>query len=163
MNKSPYTFTSYDLLIKQAAALLDGEVDAIANMANLSALLYWSLEKINWAGFYRLQNKTLILGPFAGQPACVHLAVGKGVCGTSAASQKTLIVPDVHKFDGHIACDAASRSEMVIPLIKEGRLYGVLDLDSPIVNRFQAKDQQALESIAELFVSATNLNTLLSQ
>ena len=159
MGKTTYSFTSYQLLVKQAAALLEEESDPIANMANLAALLYWTLPEVNWAGFYRLKNNNLLLGPFMGQPACVRLSLGSGVCGTSAALRKTIIVPDVHDFEGHIACDAVSRSEIVIPLVRGGALYGVLDLDSPVVNRFDDECGKALEEIAEMFLTVSNLES----
>ncbi len=154
MKNSTSSFPSYRLLVKQAAALLEGVFDPIANMANLSALLYWSLPDINWVGFYRLKNGHLLLGPFMGQPACVHLQLGRGVCGTSAAQRKTIIIPDVRQFEGHIACDADSRSEIVVPLVNKGQLIGVLDLDSPLTDRFDEECAKALEEIAELFIAA---------
>lgn len=142
----------YHSLINQASSLVDGETDLIANMANVSALLYNQLSDVNWAGFYLFKDEQLVLGPFQGQPACIRIPMGKGVCGTSAQQQKTVRVEDVHQFDGHIACDAASNSEIVIPLILDGRLIGVLDIDSPIFNRFDDEDQQGLEAIAALIV-----------
>lgn len=146
----------YSLLVKQVQALLQNEQDSIANMANLAALLFDSLVDINWAGFYRLVDGELLLGPFMGKSACVHIQIGKGVCGTSAQKQQTLRVEDVHKFPGHIACDAASQSEIVIPLVKNNILYGVLDIDSPIKNRFDAQDQAGLEKIVEIFLQQTS-------
>ena len=146
----------YRELEKQLRALLHGERDAIANQANAAALLWQSLPDLNWAGFYRLIGDELVLGPFHGQPACVRIPVGKGVCGTAAARQATVLVSDVHEFPGHIACDAASRSEIVVPLIKEGKLLGVLDLDAPKPGRFDATDQAGLESFVAAFNQATD-------
>lgn len=141
-------------LIEQAKSLLEGENDLIANAANLSALLFHSLEDINWAGFYFLQGKELVLGPFQGKPACVRIPLGKGVCGASALQKKTVMVADVHQFEGHIACDAASNAEIVIPLIKDQQLLGVLDIDSTRFGRFSDKDRTCLETIAQLYVNA---------
>jgi L-methionine (R)-S-oxide reductase len=126
-------------------ALIDGESDWIANLANASALLYQALPHLNWAGFYLLKNDELVVGPFQGKPACVRIAMGKGVCGTAAARRETIIVPNVHEFPGHIACDSASNSEIVVPLIRDGALIGVLDLDSPKLERFDAADREGLE------------------
>mgnify|MGYP001554055380 FL=1 len=146
----------YRELEKQLRALLHGERDAIANLANAAALLWQSLPDLNWAGFYRLADNQLVLGPFQGKPACVRIPVGKGVCGTAAAKHETVLVPDVHEFLGHIACDADSRSEIVLPLIKDGQLLGVLDLDSPKPGRFDAADQAGLESLVVAFIQATD-------
>jgi L-methionine (R)-S-oxide reductase len=145
---------AYAALESQLRALLHGERDFIANCANASALLWHSLPDLNWAGFYRLADGQLVLGPFQGKPACVRIQVGKGVCGTAAITGKTVLVPDVHQFPGHIACDAASRSEIVVPLIKGGDLLGVLDLDSPNLNRFDAADQAGLEKLAAVLVAS---------
>lgn len=142
----------YHSLTKQLDALLTGETDYIANLSNASALLNQFLTNINWVGFYILQGEELVLGPFQGLPACVRIPTGRGVCGTAVAQKETIVVKDVHEFPGHIACDAASQSEIVIPLIKNGEVIGVLDIDSPVVNRFSQDDQDGLE----LFV-----NTLL--
>jgi len=139
---------AYAALESQLRALLQGERDFIANCANTAALLWHSLPDLNWAGFYRLVDGELVLGPFMGKPACVRIQLGKGVCGTAAASRRTLLVPDVREFSGHIACDPESRSEIVVPLVKDGRLFGVLDLDSPKLNRFDAVDQAGLEKLA---------------
>ncbi len=148
----------YDLLYRQAEALLRDEPDFIANMANLSALLYGALERVNWVGFYRLINPhELVLGPFQGNPACVRLKVGQGVCGTSVAKRQSIIVPDVHKFDGHIACDSATNSEIVIPLFFKEQVIGVLDIDSPEFDRFGSQDQQELEKIAALLIKYSQL------
>ena len=127
-------------------AVLEGETDPIANLANASALLAASLPRINWCGFYLLRGEELVLGPFQGKPACVRIALGKGVCGTAAARRATLVVPDVNAFPGHIACDAASRSEIVVPIVADGRLVGVLDVDAPETNRFDDEDRAGLEA-----------------
>jgi GAF domain-containing protein len=140
----------YQLLEQQLRALLEGESDLIANTANMAALLYHSLPDVNWAGFYFLKDGVLILGPFQGRPACVRIPLGKGVCGTAAQSRKTLIVPNVQEFPGHIACDSASKSEIVVPLVKDGQVFGVLDIDSPILGRFNEDDRQGLERLAEI-------------
>jgi len=135
----------YNTLAKQLDALLTGESDRIANLSNASALLNQFLPNINWVGFYVLQGDELVLGPFQGLPACVRIPIGRGVCGTAVDKAETIVVKDVHDFPGHIACDAASQSEIVIPLIKEEQVIGVLDIDSPIVNRFSKEDQEGLE------------------
>ena len=144
-------------LLAQARALLEGERDFTANAANLSALLFHSLEGLNWTGFYWMKGGELVLGPFQGKPACVRIAMGKGVCGTAAASSRTVIVPDVHAFPGHIACDGASRSEVVVPVMAGGRVIGVLDLDSPRPARFDEDDARGLEAIVAAFVECTDL------
>ncbi|WHY96327.1 GAF domain-containing protein [Peribacillus simplex] len=141
---------NYVLVQKQLLALIEDETNRIANLSNAAALLNLFLDEINWVGFYIYEEGQLILGPFQGLPACVRIPMGKGVCGTSAATEKTLRVEDVHQFPGHIACDAASRSEIVIPLMKDGKLLGVLDIDSPITDRFDEMDQQGLEKFAEI-------------
>ncbi len=159
-NSAPIDFSDkaagYRALEKQLAALLHGERDSIANCANAAALLWHTLPDLNWAGCYRLVGNELVLGPFQGKPACVRIRVGKGVCGTAAARRETVLVPDVEKFPGHIACDAASRSEIVVPLLKDGKLLGVLDLDSPRLNRFDAVDQAGLEKLATTLIAACN-------
>ncbi len=139
---------NYTLIQKQLVALIEDEPNQTANLSNASALLNQFLDKINWVGFYLVEGRELILGPFQGLPACVRIPFGKGVCGTSATEGKTLRIADVHQFPGHIACDAASRSEIVIPLIKNGTIIGVLDIDSPIPNRFDETDQRGLEGFA---------------
>ena len=144
----------YAELIEQANALFEGEHDFVANAANLSALLFHSLPDLNWAGFYFLKEEGLVLGPFQGKPACVRIAIGKGVCGTAAARRETVLVEDVHAFPGHIACDSASNSEIVIPLVRNGELLGVLDLDSPKLARFASVDARGLESLAKIFVNS---------
>ena len=137
----------YQSLNNQVVALIEDETNLIANLANVSALLNLSLEDINWVGFYLLENDTLVLGPFQGNPACVRIPVGKGVCGTAFAKKQTQRIDNVHDFEGHIACDAASNSEIVIPLIKDGNYIGVLDIDSPSLSRFDSDDQTGLERI----------------
>ncbi len=144
----------YQELEVQAQALLEGETDLIANAANLAALLYHSLPDLNWAGFYFLKGEELVLGPFQGKPACVRIEPGKGVCGTAAVRRETVTVPNVHEFQGHIACDSASNSEIVIPLIREGRVIGVLDLDSTKFSRFDDGDASCLERLAKVFVDS---------
>ena len=147
---------AYRDLEKQLRALLSGERDAIANQANAAALIFHSLPDLNWAGFYRLTGDQLLLGPFQGNPACVRIAIGKGVCGTAAARRETILVPDVHEFPGHIACDPNSRSEIVVPLVKNNVLLSVLDLDSPKLNRFDTADQAGLETLIAVLMAATD-------
>jgi GAF domain-containing protein len=142
----------YAQLAEQARGLLDGEPDRVANAANLSALVFHALPDLNWAGFYFYDGKELVVGPFQGQPACVRIALGKGVCGTAAAARKTQRVADVDAFPGHIPCDSASRSELVVPLYRNDSLVGVFDLDSPKLDRFDADDQAGLETIARIFL-----------
>ncbi len=141
----------YALLNSQLRALLANETDALASASNFVALLYNAMDSVNWLGIYVLRGDELVLGPFQGKPACVRLPVGTGVCGTAAATLKTQRVADVHQFAGHIACDADSRSEIVVPLITNGDLIGVLDIDSPIADRFSAIDQQGVESLCDTF------------
>jgi len=143
-------------LREQARALLEGERDSLANSANLAALIFHALPGLNWAGFYWMKGGELVLGPFQGKPACVRIALGKGVCGTAARDRVTIIVRDVEKFPGHIACDAASRSEVVVPVVRGGELLGVLDLDSPVVARFDAEDAAGLETLARIYVDASD-------
>jgi len=152
----------YSLMSAQVSSVFENERDFIANMANCAALIYNTLPDLNWAGFYLLRGKDLVLGPFQGKPACVRIPLGKGVCGTAAARQATIVVDDVDQFAGHIACDSASRSEIVIPLLKDGHLIGVLDVDSPILNRFNAEDAAGLEAIAALFIQLTDIPTIQS-
>ncbi len=147
---------AYAELAGQLAALLQGERDWVANAANTAALLGHSLPDLNWAGFYRRVGEQLVLGPFHGKPACVRIALGKGVCGTAAAEVRTVVVPDVHAFPGHIACDAASRSEIVVPLVRQDRAVGVLDLDSPVPGRFDAADAAGLSQLVTVFLAATD-------
>jgi GAF domain-containing protein len=140
-------------------AVLEGETDTVANLANASALLAATLPKINWCGFYLLRGGELVLGPFQGKPACVRIALGKGVCGTAAARRETLVVPDVNTFPGHIACDAASRSEIVVPIVVGGRLVGVLDVDAPETNRFDDEDRAGLEAFVAALVPKVDWGT----
>lgn len=144
----------YCLLSQQLFTLLQDVPYEVANLANASALLWQALPDINWLGFYRLESGKLILGPFQGKPACVEIQMGRGVCGTAASENQALLVPDVHAFPGHIACDRASRSEIVLPIHKNGMIYGVLDIDSPIVGRFDREDQEGLEKIISILEKA---------
>ena len=148
---------AYRDLASQARGLFEGERDWIANAANLAGLLFWSLPDLNWAGFYLMKGGELVLGPFQGKPACIRIALGSGVCGTAAAERRSVVVPDVHAFPGHIACDAASRSELVVPLLDGDRLIGVLDLDSPLPDRFDDLDRAGIEALAELWVAASEI------
>ena len=148
------TEPDYGLLCRQLGALTDGVTERISNLANAASLLWYALEEINWAGFYLLRGGVLVLGPFMGRPACVRIPLGKGVCGTAAAQRETQVVPDVHRFPGHIACDAASRSEIVVPLTVNGALYGVLDIDSPAADRFSPSDRAGLEGFARALEQA---------
>jgi GAF domain-containing protein len=143
----------YASLVVQLLSLLKGEHDFIANAANFSALLFNSLPNVNWAGFYFLREDELVLGPFQGNPACVRIPMGKGVCGVAAQQCETIIVPNVHEFPGHIACDVASNSEIVVPLFDGERLLGVLDLDSPLIGRFDDQDAEGLNELATVFVA----------
>ena len=144
----------YAQLAGQARALVHGEPDRIANAANLSALVYHALPGLNWVGFYFHDGKELVVGPFQGLPACVRIALDRGVCGAAASTRQTQRIADVEPFPGHIACDAASRSELVVPLVHDGKLVGVFDLDSPRLDRFDAHDQDGLEAIARIFVES---------
>ncbi len=143
---------NYELLFRQLEALLEGETNRIANLANASALLYQFLDEVNWAGFYLMEGEELVLGPFQGLPACVRIPLGKGVCGTSAKRKETILVDDVDQFPGHIACDAASRSEIVVPMIHRGEVVGVLDIDSPVLSRFDQVDRVHLERYVEILM-----------
>ncbi len=145
---------NYELVLKQLRALIDGENNLIANLSNASALLNQFLEDVNWVGFYLTEGNQLVLGPFQGLPACVRIPFGRGVCGTAAETQQTQLVADVHQFPGHIACDAASQSEIVVPIVKDDKLIGVLDIDSPIKNRFDELDQAYLEKFVEALLEA---------
>lgn len=142
----------YAELAQQLEGLIAGEPNAIANLANASALIFHGLPDLNWAGFYLMEEGGLVLGPFQGKPACIRIPLGKGVCGTAAAERRSVLVPDVHAFPGHIACDAASQSELVVPLIRDDRLLGVLDLDSPIRERFDAEDQAGCERLVDVLL-----------
>lgn len=147
---------SYELLCSQLEALLDNETNLIANLSNTSALLNQGLKDINWVGFYLLDNDVLHLGPFQGKVACMHILVGKGVCGTAVTKDQTILVENVHKFQGHIACDSASNSEIVIPIHRGGQILGVLDIDSPSVSRFDSTDKVYLERIVAILEKSIN-------
>ena len=142
----------YDELARQLAALIDGERDLVANSANMAALIYHGLSELNWAGFYFARQGELVLGPFQGKPACIRIAWGDGVCGAAAARGSAIVVPDVHEFPGHIACDPESRSELVVPLVDDGRVLGVLDLDSPVAGRFDEDDRAGCERLVAIFL-----------
>jgi len=146
--------SDYALLARELASLLAGESDLIANAANTAALIFEAVPRLNWAGFYFVKDGELVVGPFQGKPACVRIALGAGVCGGAAAQRRTLVVPDVNRFPGHIACDAASRSEIVVPLIVRDALIGVLDIDSPELARFDDADRGGLERLATIFVAS---------
>jgi GAF domain-containing protein len=141
----------YELINAQVQALISDESDMIANMANIAAVLFNNLEQVNWAGFYLYKQEQLVLGPFQGQPACIRIPMGKGVCGTAASRRETMVVMDVHEFTGHIACDAASNSEVVVPIVVNDQLIGVLDIDSPITARFDDDDRVGLETLVSTF------------
>jgi GAF domain-containing protein len=145
--------TLYADLLSAADALTAGEPDGVANMANVAALIWQFLPDLNWSGFYRMVDGELVLGPFQGKPACIRIPLGRGVCGTAAATMETQLVEDVHAFPGHIACDAASASEIVVPVVRDGRLIGVLDLDSPRPARFDSQDAQGLEALVALIAA----------
>ncbi|MDD5791017.1 MAG: GAF domain-containing protein [Erysipelotrichaceae bacterium] len=142
--------TDYQLLSRELRGLIEGVNHVVANLANASALINEYLSDINWVGFYLLEDNKLVLGPFQGKVACIEIAIGKGVCGTAASEDRTLLVANVHEFKGHIACDSASNSEIVIPLHKDNKVYGVLDIDSPMLNRFTAEDKEGLELLARV-------------
>jgi GAF domain-containing protein len=144
----------YEQLVEQARGLLHGETDRIANAANFAALVWHAVPDINWCGFYFFDGTELVVGPFQGKPACVRIALGRGVCGTAAVTRETQLVEDVHAFPGHIACDAASRSEVVVPLVKQGRLIGVWDVDSPLPARFDAADRHGMEALSQVFLDS---------
>jgi L-methionine (R)-S-oxide reductase len=147
----------YADVLEQARALLAGERDLTANSANLASLVFHSLPELNWAGFYWMKGGELVLGPFQGKPACVRIALGKGVCGTAARERRAIVVPDVSQFPGHIACDSASRSEVVVPMVHADRVIGVLDLDSPRAGRFDDGDARGLEALVRAFLESTDL------
>ncbi|AMG63359.1 MULTISPECIES: GAF domain-containing protein [Staphylococcus] len=151
------TSTNYNLLSKQLQSLIEDETNLIAILSNTSALLNDNLDQINWVGFYLIDNQELILGPFQGHPACVHIAIGKGVCGTAVAQNQTQCIADVHQFPGHIACDAQSKSEIVIPLHQNNEIIGVLDIDSPINSRFTEEDQRQLENLVSIIEQQLSL------
>ena len=144
----------YELLAQQLSGLLEGERDMIPNLANMSALINQALKEINWAGFYMMEDGALVLGPFQGKTACIRIPVGKGVCGTAVQENATQLVPDVHLFPGHIACDCASNSEIVVPIRKNGEIIGVLDIDSPVKNRFTEVDRVGLEAFVQILEQA---------
>jgi len=147
----------YDDLVRQARGILEGERDLIANAANFGALVYHSLPQLNWAGFYLYDGAELVVGPFQGKPACIRIALGRGVCGTAAQTRETQLVRDVNAFAGHIACDAASQSEIVVPLIKaDGSLLGVWDVDSPVTDRFDEDDRAGMEALCAVFMAAVH-------
>ncbi len=151
---APAKYALYQQICEQLQDLLGNETNFIANAANTSALLFQFLPDINWAGFYIAEGKELVLGPFQGKPACLRIPFGKGVCGAAAAQRKTIVVPDVDKYPGHIACDSASRSEIVVPLLNWGKLIGVLDIDSASINRFDEDDKEGIESVASVFLAS---------
>ncbi len=151
---------TYRQLLTQLAAIFAGERDALANSSNMSALLFEALPALNWAGFYLVRDGELVLGPFQGKAACVRIALGRGVCGTAAQRRQTVVVPDVHAFPGHIACDSASRSEIVVPLIEDERVLGVLDLDSPQLARFDEVDAVNLEAAVDLLLGSSEFGRL---
>ena len=140
----------YNMMCEQLKALSEGVTWWVTQLSNASALLYQSMDRLNWAGFYLMTDGMLVLGPFQGKPACIRIPVGRGVCGTAVAQDKTQLVPDVHAFPGHIACDCASNSEIVIPIHKDGTVYGVLDIDSPLLGRFTEADQVGLETLVQI-------------
>ena len=140
----------YEILNQEIKALIDGVPYEIANFANVSAALWQNLDNINWVGFYLMEEGKLVLGPFQGKPACIEIPLGRGVCGTAAQEKRTVLVEDVHQFPGHIACDSASNSEIVVPIFKNGEIYGVLDIDSPYIARFTREDQRGLEEIVKI-------------
>ncbi|TAH72747.1 MAG: GAF domain-containing protein [Anaerolineaceae bacterium] len=144
---------SYKLIHAQLKSLLENETYVISNLGNASALLKLAIPDTNWVGFYLIQNNELLLGPFQGKPACIHIPIGKGVCGTAVSERKTQVVPDVHAFPGHIACDSESKSEIVIPIIVEDNIIGVLDIDSPVFNRFDEIDKEGLEEVVRILIS----------
>lgn len=144
----------YKSLSDAAKAIVDGEPDGVANMANVAALIWQFLPDLNWAGFYRVVDGGLVLGPFIGKPACIRIAFGQGVCGAAAASAQTQLVPDVHAFPGHIACDAASRSELVVPIVRDDRVLAVIDLDSPVLARFDREDAAGIEALTRVVALA---------
>lgn len=147
----------YEQLILQFRGLIEGETDFISNLSNASAILFDYLENVNWSGFYLYKDDELVLGPFQGKPACVRISIGKGVCGTAAKEKKSIIVEDVHQFEGHIACDGATESEIVIPMLKGEEFLGVLDIDSPVKARFSEEDEYYLRKFVELLLIGSNI------
>ena len=160
INPAQLKYAFYQQICEQLPELIGNETNFVANAANTSALLFQSLPDVNWVGFYAAEGHELVLGPFQGKPACVRIPFGKGVCGKAAAERRTVVVPDVNKFPGHIACDTASRSEIVIPLLNWGRVLGVLDIDSASLNRFDDEDAEGLESIVSVFLSSQTTHDL---
>ena len=150
---------NYQALHAAIASHMEDEDDLIANLANIASFIYWTLKDVNWAGFYFMKGEELVLGPFCGKPACTRIAVGKGVCGTAAYKECVIVVPDVNDFDGHIACDGETKSEIVLPIFKNGKVFGVLDIDSPVINRFSKLDADYLTKIAECINSFINKST----
>ena len=148
--------------VNNVIELFSGEKNFIANAANLCAYIYHNFPDINWVGFYFLSKNELVLGPFQGKIACIRIPIGKGVCGTAVLEKKAIIVPDVHKFPGHIVCDSASQSEMVIPLFFEGNIFGVLDIDSPIINRFDEKEEEIFQSFLRNLYEASDINKVIN-
>jgi len=140
----------YAKLAQQVEAIVAGEQDLVANMANVSAILYWALENVNWAGFYLVKKGQLVLGPFHGQPACIRIPIGRGVCGTAVSENRIQLIEDVHQFSGHITCDVASKSEIVLPIYKNNQIIAVLDIDSPDIGRFDLDDKSGLSQIVEI-------------
>lgn len=154
---------TYETLCQHLQGLIQDEPDALANLSNAAALLYHSMERINWAGFYLHKEGQLILGPFQGKPACIRIPLGRGVCGTAAQNRQSVVVPDVHQFPGHIACDEASASEIVIPIVQDGRLIGVLDIDSPVEARFEEADRLVLERFVAILTTCIRWEHLLGR
>jgi L-methionine (R)-S-oxide reductase len=149
----------YAQLVQQVEAIVAGEQDLIANMANISSILYWALEKVNWVGFYFIKEGQLVLGPFHGQPACIRIPIGKGVCGTAVSENSIQLIDDVHQFSGHIACDAASNSEIVLPIRQNNKIIAVLDIDSPDISRFDLDDKSGLSQIIEILQATLSVAT----
>ncbi|MGI9273755.1 MAG: GAF domain-containing protein [Endozoicomonas sp.] len=150
----------YRFLVGQGRALTEGENDVLANLANIASLLFTAMGEVNWAGFYIVRGEQLVLGPFMGKPACVRIPLGRGVCGTAAADRSTQLVKDVHTFPGHIACDADSRSEIVVPFVVDGHTVAVLDIDSPVESRFDEQDQKGLEALVQMLIERIDFDQL---
>ena len=152
--------TDYDLLLEQAAAIIETEPHYVAALSNIAALIYESMDRLNWAGFYLMDRGSLLVGPFQGRTACIRIGIGKGVCGTAVKEERIIRVADVHAFPGHIACDSASNSEIVLPLRKGDRIVGVLDIDSPVLNRFSEEDEAGLSGLAECISEQVDFDRL---
>ena len=152
--------TDYDLLLEQAAAIIETEPHYVAALSNIAALIYESMDRLNWAGFYLMDRGSLLVGPFQGRTACIRIGIGKGVCGTAVKEERIIRVADVHAFPGHIACDSASNSEIVLPLRKGGRIVGVLDIDSPVLNRFSEEDEAVLSGLAKCISEQVDFDRL---